>query len=56
VRVTAQSRLPGYVVGETGTVLRITRRPHTDAVTTDVVRMDRDGIIVVFYPGEVDRA
>jgi hypothetical protein len=56
VRVTVKSRMPGYAVGETGMVIRLTQRPQTGEVATYVVRMDRDGAIVAFYPGEVDRA
>jgi hypothetical protein len=56
VRVTAKSRVRRYAAGETGIVLRISRRAQAGEVNAYVVRMDRDGAVVAFYPGEVEGA
>jgi hypothetical protein len=56
VRLAPSVRLRGYSTGETGTVVRLVLRPHSDEVAGYVVRLDREGqgALVTFYPGELE--
>jgi hypothetical protein len=58
VRITAKCRVRGVSPGESGIVLRVTRkprrRPQIGEVAIYVVKLDRGEAIVAFYPDEVE--
>ena len=56
VRLAPSVRLRSCYPGETGTVVRVVLRPHSDEVAGYVVRLDRggQGALLTFYSGELE--